>query len=168
MPNIHNLADLAAWLRRFQHFSEFGDRRGFREQMRMVGENPPLVEILPQEEVDELGIVGQEIKVSRHDLPDDIGRRGVFGHRLQLNLFQPGVDGLEDGGVEPLLVTEIVVQHPLVATGRRHDLVHGYAVVADTGEKVYSCRQQALLPMADYWSQRDRFSNTKRSSTRCG
>jgi len=145
VPDIANVTDFPATFCRLQNLPQTIDHWCFGEQVRVPSKNPPLVEVLPHQQVDELGFAGKEVKVPGHHLANDIGGCRCGRQRLHLDLLHPLIDRLEHGGVEALLVSEIVIEHPLVAVGRRHNRVDRNAVKTTFGKEFNTGRKQPPL-----------------------
>ena len=109
----------------------------------MLGEQSSFVEVLPEEELHEVGVVHEIVEVPGDQFPDLLLRRTPGREGRHLAGFQACIDRAEHLNVEPLLIAKVVVEHPLVAACLADNLVDRHPVVAPLCKEPHARRQQA-------------------------
>ena len=130
MPHVAGEGNVAAGPAPFEDRPQAFDDRCFREQPGVLGEQPPVVEVFPEQEFDEVGVLGEKLEVPRDHGADGLLRRAARRKRRHLGGLHPGVDRSQRFDIQAFLVAEVVVEHAFVAAGGSHDLVDRDAMKA--------------------------------------
>ena len=101
-------------------------------------------EILPQDQLNELRIIGQESKVNPHESLKGFLDRFFRIDRRQFHAGESAVNFPQDFPVERFLATEIVINHSLVDPGGGDDFIDADSVVAFLGKKTDGCAKESL------------------------
>lgn len=108
----------------------------------MLREQLSFVEVFPEQELHEIGVVGEKLEVPCDHRTDRLFGRATRRQWRHLGGLHPGIDGSQHLDIQALLITEVVVEHPLVAPSGRDDLVHSDAVIASGCEEFYGRGKQ--------------------------